>query len=149
MFWADQVEHGKKRGHFDDALCAASAALIRERWAPEPFPTWVTCVPSLRTGSLVPSLAQRIARLLGLPFVDCIRKLLDTAPQKTMENSFYQASNLAGAFEVAASGVPRGPALLVDDIVDSRWTFTVVGALLRDAVGCIVYPFALAASTSA
>jgi len=34
--------------------------------------------------------------------------------------------------------------LLVDDIVDSGWTLTVVGALLRKA-GCgRIYPFALA-----
>jgi ATP-dependent DNA helicase RecQ len=38
----------------------------------------------------------------------------------------------------------EGPVLLVDDIVDSRWTMTVVAALLRQA-GCgPVYPLALA-----
>ena len=36
-----------------------------------------------------------------------------------------------------------GPALLVDDIVDSAWTLTVLTALLRRA-GCpTVYPLAL------
>ena len=32
--------------------------------------------------------------------------------------------------------------LLIDDIVDSRWTFTILGAMLRK-FGYIVYPFSL------
>ena len=36
--------------------------------------------------------------------------------------------------------------LLVDDIVDSRWTFTVIAALLRDAGAGRVFPIALAAN---
>ena len=33
---------------------------------------------------------------------------------------------------------------VVDDIVDSRWTLTVVGSLLREAGSGPVFPFALA-----
>lgn len=33
--------------------------------------------------------------------------------------------------------------LLVDDMVDSRWTFTVVAAKLLEAGASSVYPFAL------
>jgi ATP-dependent DNA helicase RecQ len=36
--------------------------------------------------------------------------------------------------------------LLLDDIVDSRWTFTVVAALLRQAGSGPVFPLALAAN---
>ena len=39
-----------------------------------------------------------------------------------------------------------GPVLLVDDLVDSRWTVTVAGALLRSAGAPGVLPFALAAA---
>jgi ATP-dependent DNA helicase RecQ len=38
--------------------------------------------------------------------------------------------------------------LLVDDIVDSRWTLTVIGAALRAAGSGEVYPFALAQAVS-
>jgi ATP-dependent DNA helicase RecQ len=38
--------------------------------------------------------------------------------------------------------------LLIDDMVDSKWTFTVVAALLRRAGSGPVYPFALADSSS-
>ena len=36
-----------------------------------------------------------------------------------------------------------GPVLLVDDLVDSRWTVTVAGRLLRTAGAGAVLPFAL------
>jgi hypoxanthine phosphoribosyltransferase len=37
-----------------------------------------------------------------------------------------------------------GPVLLVDDLVDSRWTMTVAGRTLRRAGAGSVLPFALA-----
>jgi len=40
--------------------------------------------------------------------------------------------------------VRRRSALPVDDIVDSRWTMTAIGWLLREAGSGPVYPFALA-----
>jgi len=44
--------------------------------------------------------------------------------------------------------VPAGPVLLVDDVHDSRWTLTVVGAALRDAGSGPVHPFTLAQAMS-
>ncbi len=38
----------------------------------------------------------------------------------------------------------RGPVLLVDDLVDSRWTITVAARLLRRSGADAVLPFALA-----
>jgi ATP-dependent DNA helicase RecQ len=38
----------------------------------------------------------------------------------------------------------EGPVLLVDDLVDSRWTMTVAGRELRRAGASAVLPFALA-----
>jgi ATP-dependent DNA helicase RecQ len=45
--------------------------------------------------------------------------------------------------------VLEGPVLLVDDMVDSKWTFTITGALLQEAGAEMVYPFALADSSQA
>lgn len=85
-----------------------------------------------------------LAGRLGLPFSGCLRKVRPNEQQKTMRNSFKQAKNLDGAFEVDKAAMLAGPVLLVDDMVDSRWTFTVAGALLRLA-GCpAVVPLALA-----
>jgi ATP-dependent DNA helicase RecQ len=143
------VRRGKQQDHsFDDHLVDASARLIRNRWIPDPSPTWLTCVQSSRHQTLVPDFARRLAQRLGLPFIECIRKVRDTDPQKTRDNSFQQAQNLVGAFGIDRSTVRPCPVLLVDDMVDSRWTFTMLTALLRKAGSGPVYPFALADSSS-
>ena len=143
------VRQGKQQGqHFDEQLVDAAARLITDRWNSVPPPGWVTCVPSRRRLTLVPDFARRLAYELGLPFLECIRKVNDTEPQKTRANSFQQAQNLAGAFVVDAATVRSEPVLLVDDMVDSRWTFTVLALLLRRAGSGLVYPFALADTSS-
>jgi ATP-dependent DNA helicase RecQ len=38
--------------------------------------------------------------------------------------------------------LPKGAVLLIDDIVDSKWTLTVIAALLRQAGSGPVFPFA-------
>lgn len=40
--------------------------------------------------------------------------------------------------------IPHGPVLLVDDMVDSRWTLTVAAWLLRRRGGGPAWPLALA-----
>jgi len=52
-----------------------------------------------------------------------VNKIKDNSPQKEMQNSFLQARNLDGVFEVEDTRLPEGPAFLVDDMVDSRWHF--------------------------
>jgi len=142
------VRRGKRQDHhFDDQLVEAAARLIGNRWKPDPAPAWITCVPSRRHQTLVPDFAQRLARRLRLPFVECIRKVRDTEPQKTRANSFQQARNLLDAFAVDRATVRPEPVLLVDDMVDSKWTFTVLTVMLRKAGSGPVYPFALADSS--
>jgi len=107
----------------------------------------LTCVPSFGHPELVPDFADRLALALGLPFVGCVEKIMANKQQKLMQNSFQQAQNLDIVFEVDPEMVNHAPCLLVDDMVDSRWTFTVVSALLRNA-GCpAVFPLALAQNT--
>jgi ATP-dependent DNA helicase RecQ len=142
--WGQTVAAGKcEQGRFADELVAACVDMVRQ-WNPAPAPAWVACIPSIAHPILVPDFAARLASALGLPFHACVRKVADNSPQKTMENSFQQAHNLDGVFEVDADAVPRGPCLLVDDVTDSGWTFTVAAAVLRRA-GCgAVIPLALA-----
>ncbi|HKP75211.1 MAG TPA: RecQ family ATP-dependent DNA helicase [Longimicrobiaceae bacterium] len=143
--WGRLVARGKYQdGRFADELVRHAAGAIRTTWNPQPRPAWVTCVPSRRHPELVPDFAARLAAALGLPFVPCIEKVRDTAPQKQMQNSYQQVRNLARAFRVVTHPAIAGPVLLVDDTVDSRWTFTVLAALLREAGSGEVFPFALA-----
>ncbi|MDP9242618.1 MAG: DEAD/DEAH box helicase, partial [Actinomycetota bacterium] len=146
--WGRLVKQGRYEDeHFDDALVGAAAELIRDRWSPDPPPEWVACVPSMTHPELVPDFARRLASALELPFADVVRKARENQPQKRMENSAQQLHNVWGTFE-AAGDLPKGPALLVDDLADSRWTLTVTGRELRVA-GCeLVYPFVLATEVS-
>jgi ATP-dependent DNA helicase RecQ len=118
--------------------------MIRERWNPQPFPGWVTCVPSQTHPDLVPDLARRLATAFNLPFVSCIQKVRSTEPQKLMQNSYQQAHNLAGAFTIEGWERMDEPVFLVDDMIDSGWTLTVITALLRTAGSGPVFPIALA-----
>lgn len=145
--WGRMVQDGKYHdGRFSDELVDACRQMI-DSWSPDPFPVWMTCVPSLTRPELLPDFAQRLATRLEMRFVPLIRKVRANRPQKEMQNSFQQANNLDGVFSLESSDLPEGPVLLVDDMVDSGWTFTVIAALLRDA-GCpVVFPLALAMSS--
>jgi len=85
-----------------------------------------------------------VAYKLDLNFLEAIIKVRETEPQKSMENSGHKKRNLDGAFEIDSNLIQKGPVLLIDDVVDSKWTFTIIGALLRKAQVSKVYPFALA-----
>ena len=141
--WGGMVREGKYRDrHFADDLVAACAAMYRE-WNPRPAPTWVTCVPSLRHPVLVPSFAQRLAGALGLPFHPVIVRTDARPEQKEMANSAQQARNVDGSLGLTGAAFPPGPVLLVDDMVDSRWTLTVATWLLRSNGSGEVWPLAL------
>ena len=141
--WGNLVRRGKYQdSHFADDLVGACLRMIGE-WAPNPAPRWVTCVPSLRHPDLVPDFSARLAAALGLPFHTVLAKTDDRPEQKTMANSTQQARNIDGSLSLIDQPVPDGPVLLVDDMVDSRWTLTVSAWLLRTAGSGEVWPLAL------
>ena len=145
--WGHLVADGKHAGRLGDELVDAVVEMLEERWQPDPPPAWVTCVPSLRHPELVPDFARRVAASLELPFVEAVSKVKDNQAQKGQENRHHQCRNLDGAFDVVED-IPGTPVLLLDDIVDSRWTLTVVSALLLQSGSGPVWPVALAAAGS-
>lgn len=144
--WGALVRKGKyKDRHFSDDLVLACLKLVQE-WQPKPAPEWVTCAPSMRHPDLVPNFASRLAAALGLPFLEVITKTDARPEQKTMANSTQQARNIDGSLALSGHQLPSGPVLLIDDMVDSRWTMTVSAWLLRTH-GCgEVWPLALSQS---
>jgi ATP-dependent DNA helicase RecQ len=141
--WGGMVRQGKyKDRKFSADLVHACVKMIRD-WSPQPSPTWVTCVPSLRHPSLVPDFAATLAHALGLPFHAVLARSENRPEQKTMANSTQQARNVDGSLALNGRPVPRGPVLLVDDMVDSRWTLTVASWLLRTGGSGEVHPMAL------
>ncbi len=146
--WGSLVRQGKSQdGRFADQLVEACAAMVRT-WAPQPAPTWVACIPSLRHPNLVPDFARRLATALNLPFYPVLEKTGDRPAQKQMENSSQQARNVDGSLRIKGT-LPAGAVLLVDDMVDSRWTMTVAAYLLLTNGSGPVHPLALASTANA
>jgi ATP-dependent DNA helicase RecQ len=144
--WGRLVADDKHANRFRDELVQAVAEMIRDRWQPKPPPVWVTFVPSRNQPVLVPDFARRLAERLALPFVVAVSKVRDNEPQKLQQNRYHQCRNLDGVFAVAPK-IPGGSVLLVDDVVDSGWTMTVIAALLRQAGSGPVWPVALATTS--
>jgi len=146
--WGSLVRQGKSHdGQFADQLVEVCAAMVRS-WAPQPAPAWVTCIPSRRHPNLVPDFARRLAGALNLPFHPVLEKTDDRPAQKQMENSSQQARNVDGSLRIQGN-VPTGAVLLMDDMVDSRWTMTVAAYLLLSNGSGPVHPLALASTANA
>ncbi|MEI6313994.1 MAG: phosphoribosyltransferase family protein [Syntrophus sp. (in: bacteria)] len=142
--WGNLVRQGKYHDHhFADDLVVACANLVRE-WRPQITSVWVTCIPSRRHPDLVPDFARQLASRLGIPFHAVLVKTDDRPEQKTMANSTQQARNIDGSLAIEEKKLPDGQVLLVDDMVDSRWTLTVAAWLLRTHGSGEVFPLVLA-----
>lgn len=147
--WGHLVADGKyatQPPHFDDCLVEACAAMLK-MFRDKRVVSYLVPVPSRRNNTLVGDFAERLARRIGLPCWRGLVKRIDTQPQKNMENSAFQQNNVINAFAVEGV-VPRGGCFLVDDMVDSKWTFTVAAAVLRQAGADFVIPIALADSSN-
>lgn len=129
--------------HFDDRLVSASAELLK-KLIRENGITHITFVPSMRS-NLVEDFTRRLSRATGLCFVPLLKKS-PAKPQKEMQNSGFQCKNALNSFYALSTVMPE-KVILVDDIVDSRWTLTVCGYKMIEKGCSEVYPYALADSS--
>lgn len=145
--YGELVKQGKysKEERFSDALVSKSAEVLKA-FVRENDINHICCVPSLRS-DIVKDFALRLASSLKLDFVDVLGKT-EARPQKEMENSAHQCANAYASFFVKNNEKIPNNILLIDDVVDSRWTFTVCGYKLMEAGAEKVYPFALADSSN-
>ncbi|GAB3679594.1 RecQ family ATP-dependent DNA helicase [Angustibacter aerolatus] len=134
----------------DDSLVEACVGVLRD-WGWARRPVAVVQVPSRRRPQLVGSLAERLAtigRLQLLPPLD----LVDGGPTgEAGGNSAFRLAGVWGRIVVGplladALRTVDGPVLLVDDLVDSRWTLTVAARELRLAGADAVLPLVLASA---
>ena len=135
------VQKGKYvDGYFPDELVDASAKILSE-FIKNNNIEWITPVTSKRHPKLVPDFAKRLADRLGIGYFEGIKKF-NAEEQKKFENSDGQYKNANDSFEIIQ--VKKENILLVDDMVDSRWTFTVCAMKMREMGSGDIYPFALA-----
>ena len=139
--WGRIVKQNKyEANYFSDDLVNASAEIL-DKFISDNYISWLTSVSSLRHPDLVRSFAERLAKKLGLPYYESIIKIKNAKQQKELHNSNMQFRNAWESFDI--SEVRAGNVLLVDDMVDSKWTFTVCGYKLIERGSGKVYPFAL------
>lgn len=135
------VQKGKYLdSYFSDELVDASVKILSE-FIKNNNIEWITPVTSKRHPQLVPDFAKRLADKLGIGYFEGIKKF-NAEEQKKFENSDGQYRNANDSFEIIQ--IKKENILLVDDMVDSRWTFTVCAMKMREKGSGDIYPFALA-----
>ena len=130
-------------------LAGACLQVLRE-WDWDERPVAVAWVPGLSRPRLVAALGEGLARAGRLRVPGPLGLAPGAAPLPRA-NSTFRVRDLWTRFHVTPQQeavLPglSGPVLLVDDMVDSRWTMTVAGRLLKRAGARAVLPFALAAT---
>ncbi|WP_369047343.1 RecQ family ATP-dependent DNA helicase [Sinomonas sp. P10A9] len=121
-------------------------------WSGAGRPAAVVSVPSLTRPRLVDSLARGIAQVGQLPYVGALERTEAARAGQAGGNSAFRLAGVWEAFDVGPAlreqlaRVAGQPVLLVDDLVDTRWTITVAGRLLRRHGAGVVLPLALGQS---
>ncbi len=131
-----------------DDIITLCIPVLRD-WDWQDRPIAVAWVPSRRHPQLIGSTASALASLGRMADLGPLSLLNGGPTGNPGGNSAYRLSGVWGHF-----GIPDamslwlannpGPVLLVDDLVDSRWTLTVCAQLLRRAGATAVLPLALA-----
>jgi ATP-dependent DNA helicase RecQ len=134
---------------FSDVLVKASADKLKRFFRKKGVRTFdliVIPIPSNRRPELVPEFAQKLANTLQCKYADVFSKKPNEPQQKSFLNSRHQEQGIRDyLFIQNKENLHNQHILLVDDFVDSKWTFTVATELLGELYNNItVTPFALA-----
>ncbi|MDN3494388.1 RecQ family ATP-dependent DNA helicase [Planococcus sp. APC 4015] len=121
---------------------AAISVLADWPWAERPGS--VLALPSRRRPLLIDSLARALAEVGRLPYLGTLPVRNGGPSGEPGGNSVYRLAGLWDRFDASSLVFPPGPVLVIDDVVDSRWTLTVAARELRRAGAEAVLPFALA-----
>ena len=133
-------------GYYRDEIVGKSTNVLQELIQKNNI-RHITNVPSLRNDK-VEEFTKRLATKLKINYLNLLDKS-DAPPQKEQENSYFQCKNADTSFSVKdVTDLPE-KILLVDDIIDSKWTITVCGYKLMEKGIKNVFPFALADSSHA
>jgi ATP-dependent DNA helicase RecQ len=122
-----------------EVLEACVAVLAGWGWAARPV--GVVGMASRRRPHQLAHLARRIAEIGRLPLLGTVTPVGERPAPSA--NSAQRLAAVWDGFTVPVLD-GAGPVLLVDDVIDSGWTATVVARLLRRAGAPAVLPFALA-----
>jgi ATP-dependent DNA helicase RecQ len=134
--------------HFSELLVRASADKLRRFFKEKgilALELIVIPIPSNRRPQLVPEFAERLANVLQCKYKHIFAKRSNEPEQKSFLNSRHQEQGIRDYLYIQTNeDLNNQHILLVDDFVDSRWTFAVATELLGEKYSHIrVTPFAL------
>ena len=115
-------------------------------WGESGRPETVLTVPSPVRPTLARSLGEGLAHVGKLVYLG--EAELAAEPRFFGGNSVFRCADVMRSYQIPPEVIERlsehpGPVLLVSDIVDSRWSITVLAQRLRASGASAVYPFAL------
>lgn len=145
-----EARRGKYEDHrFSDLLVKASTDKLRRFLGDKGIyfsQVVVIPIPSNRRPTLVSEFAERLSNNLQCRYENVFAKRPNELEQKSLLNSSLQEQNIRNHLYIQNEPhLNHQHILLVDDFVDSRWTFTVATELLSEKYDNItVIPFALA-----
>lgn len=126
-----------------EILRACVDVLAQWGWAERPAA--VVSIPSRTRPLFTASLARGIAEVGRLPYLGSLGLRAGGPTGGPGGNSAFRLAGVWDRFDASALDLPQGrPVLLVDDLIDSRWTMTVAGREVRRSGASAVLPFAAA-----
>jgi len=140
------AEDKYKTGHIREELIDASFKLI-QNWDELPKDDLCICfIPSKNRPNFVKDFAVKLSEKLGIQVFDVFEKNDTGYSQKNFQNSAKQMDNAMQSMQIKQSKRMQSNILLVDDIVDSRWTLVAATIKLKETGNYKVYPFTIANS---
>lgn len=131
--------------YFADELVVAASQKLREVVKNENI-KYLVPIPSLNHPTLVSSFTERLAKKLDCQYLDILGKT-SKEEQKNKHTSVQQQQNIEDSIFIKDNTLSDANVLLIDDMVDSKWTITVAASkLVREAGMAKVFAFALANS---
>ena len=133
-----------------DPALGKAAIEVLAAWDWQRRPAGIVAMPSLSRPQLVSSLAQGLSQAGRMPLLGQLGLAEGHPRQGSGGNGAYRLAAVWERFIVTPQ-IQQGldqlqgqPVLLIDDLVDSRWTLTVAARALRRAGSGPVLPFVLA-----
>ena len=146
--YGQMVEYDKYQAEqYRNELLKRSVEVIENNIMNKEKIQFITCIPSNRNNK-TELLTEEIAKILNLKYIKVLMKK-ECRQQKEMENTYWQSKNAKENYyietDIELNNIDA--IILVDDIVDSKWTLTWCGYYLMEKGIKTVYPFTLSDSS--